>query len=146
VLFISFDFLAGLKVLALLLPVGAAAAWLQADLIPDSAWAQYPIVILFIGTFVILTRYHLLEQEKWRHQYRELIEVLRGERAESQRTLEQSLKSQREAQVELIKMLQVGSREFFEEFSRVQVEAFEEAIEKISGSYYRLMHEKEEKR
>lgn len=124
------------------LPVGLVAALLlQADLIPDSAWAQYPIVILFIGTFVLMARYHLAEQDKWRQSYRDLVDVLRSERSESQKALEESLREQRQAQVELITMLQTGSREFFETFSRVQGQVFEEAIEKISGNYYALVYE-----
>lgn len=127
-------------------PVGLATALLlQADLIPDSAWAQYPIVILFIGTFVLMARYHLAEQDKWRQSYREIIEVLRSERGEAQKVFEESLREQRLAQVELIKMLQGSSREFFETFSRVQGEVFEEAIEKISGNFYALVHEGQQK-
>jgi len=107
---------------------------IQFDVIPDTAWAQYPIVLLFIGTFVVMTRYHLIEQDKWR-------DMLRQERVDAQKALEMMLQEQRLSQVELLKLMQASSQEMFQAYSKVQVEAFEEAIDKIAANYYGLLRE-----
>lgn len=114
---------------------------IQLDVIPDTAWAQYPVVLLFVATFVVMTRYHLIEQERWRQAQHELIDVLRQERSEAQRAMESMLQEQRQAQVELLKLMQASSQEMFQAYSNVQVEAFEEALDKISVNYYSLVRE-----
>jgi histidinol dehydrogenase len=111
---------------------------IQLDIIPDAAWAQYPVVILFIGTFVVLARYHLAEQDKWR-------DILQRERADGQRALEGMLQEQRLSQVELLKLMQASSQEMFQAYSKAQVEAFEEALEKIAANYYGLVREQQTK-
>lgn len=127
--------------MAVLLPGLIYLGLIQFDVIPDTAWAQYPIVILFIGTFVVMARYHLVEQDKWRQSHHDLIHVLREERADAQKAMESMLQEQRQAQVELLKLMQISSQEMFQAYSRVQVEAFEEALEKISVNYYSLVRE-----
>jgi biopolymer transport protein ExbB/TolQ len=123
----------------------AVSNWMyQTDLIPASAWAQYPLVILFGIASLVAFRAHLQEQDKWRTAQKELLEILREERRANEQSLLAALKDQRDAQVEMLKMMQQAARENFEAIMRVQGETFEEAIDKIAGQYYRLNREYEE--
>ena len=121
--------------------IAATVSWvglLQTELIPATAWAQYPIVILFCGAFVILARYYLQEQERWRQMHKELIQALRDERQEAQKALHQGLADERQALLQLLDKMQGANKENFSVFSEMQSRAFEEALEKISSQYYQL--------
>jgi len=67
--------------------------------------------------------------------------MLRQERVDAQKALEMMLQEQRLSQVELLKLMQASSQEMFQAYSKVQVEAFEEAIDKIAANYYGLLRE-----
>jgi hypothetical protein len=109
---------------------------LQSQIIPDSLWAQYPIVAIFLLAGGVAGYYHLKEQDKNRKALFDLIAILREERQEHQQALERILREQNEASAKLLEMMQAGEKDSFDRFAAVQARTFEEAIERISGQIY----------
>ncbi len=106
------------------IPVGLSGsiALSQADLIPTSVWEQLPVVVLFCGVAIWAARYFFQDQERWR-------EMLAKERQASLEMLTQSLQTQRDASIDLLKMMQSSSKDIFAAFSRTQSEAFREVFD-----------------
>jgi hypothetical protein len=90
------------------------------EIIPSSAWSQYPLLALGAVLAVLLARYWVENERQWR-------EFLRQERVRSEEFLTETMQAQRTSHAEM--MVAVGE---------AQRAAYEEALERFLETTIKL--------
>jgi hypothetical protein len=116
---------------AVLLSGIAGVAAIQAELIPQSVWAQLPVVVLFSIVVIALAKLYFDEQRRIRQAQQEDL-VARNEARRQER------KEDREIFFKMIDDQNRAISTLLEVFAKTQAAAIDDALDKVVAQYYQV--------